>query len=135
MDAIYSVNWLEKWWTPERNAIGHTPARFKRTGVGTNGILECKFLSENAHHAANHINPAGTYFCAFSVVAGLEHGQPVRQRGHQIVVLWHTCYCLLKSKNTDGKRVRSGLKTLMVREYGPESRNAAVEFTHAVHTL
>jgi hypothetical protein len=35
-------------WMPERNAIGHTPARFKRAGVGTNGILECKFMSENA---------------------------------------------------------------------------------------
>jgi hypothetical protein len=51
LDAIYSVNWLGKW-TPERNAIGHTPARFKRAGVGTNGILECKLLPENAHHAS-----------------------------------------------------------------------------------
>jgi hypothetical protein len=33
----------------EMNAIGHTPARFKRAGVGTNGILECKYLSKNAH--------------------------------------------------------------------------------------
>jgi hypothetical protein len=29
---------------PERNAIGHTHARFKRAGVGTNGILELKCL-------------------------------------------------------------------------------------------
>jgi hypothetical protein len=28
--------------TLERNAIGHTHARFKRASVGTNGILECK---------------------------------------------------------------------------------------------
>jgi hypothetical protein len=27
-------------WTLERNVIGHTPARFKRAGVGSNGILE-----------------------------------------------------------------------------------------------
>jgi hypothetical protein len=40
---------LEKEWTPERNTIGHTHACFKQTGVGSNGILECKFLSENAH--------------------------------------------------------------------------------------
>jgi hypothetical protein len=33
----------------ERNAIGHTRVRFKRTCVGSNGILECKFLSEKAH--------------------------------------------------------------------------------------
>jgi hypothetical protein len=33
----------------ERNAIGYTHLRFKRTCVGSNGILECKFLSENAH--------------------------------------------------------------------------------------
>jgi hypothetical protein len=26
------------------NAIGHTRVRFKRTCVGSNGILECKFL-------------------------------------------------------------------------------------------
>jgi hypothetical protein len=26
------------------NGIGHTPTRLKRAGVGTNGILECKFL-------------------------------------------------------------------------------------------
>jgi hypothetical protein len=31
-------------WTPERNAIGHTPDRFKRSkGVKLNGILECQF--------------------------------------------------------------------------------------------
>jgi hypothetical protein len=42
---------LVKKGTPERNVIGHTPARFKRAGVGTNGILECKFLSKNAHRA------------------------------------------------------------------------------------
>jgi hypothetical protein len=29
---------------PEKKAIGHTLARFKRAGVGTNGILECKVL-------------------------------------------------------------------------------------------
>jgi hypothetical protein len=37
-------------WTPERNAIGHTLAHFKRSnGVKLNGILEFKFLPENAH--------------------------------------------------------------------------------------
>jgi hypothetical protein len=35
--------------TPERNAVGHMNYRFKRAGVGTNGIIECKFLSKNAH--------------------------------------------------------------------------------------
>jgi hypothetical protein len=34
---------------PERNAIGHTLAGLKLAGVGTNGILECKFLSQNEH--------------------------------------------------------------------------------------
>jgi hypothetical protein len=38
-------------WTPERNAMGHTPDHFKRAGVGTNGIRECKFLSETVHRA------------------------------------------------------------------------------------
>jgi hypothetical protein len=38
-------------WTPEKNAIGHTPARLKRACAGTNGILECKFLSKNARRA------------------------------------------------------------------------------------
>jgi hypothetical protein len=33
------------------NAIGRTHVRFKRASVGSNGILECKFLSENAHRA------------------------------------------------------------------------------------
>jgi hypothetical protein len=33
-------------WTPERNVIGHTPARLKRAGVGTKGILECNVLSK-----------------------------------------------------------------------------------------
>jgi hypothetical protein len=33
----------------ERNAIGHTHVRLKRTCVGSNGILECEFLSKNAH--------------------------------------------------------------------------------------
>jgi hypothetical protein len=31
------------------NAIGNTHARFKQAGVGTNGILKCKFLTKNAH--------------------------------------------------------------------------------------
>jgi hypothetical protein len=31
------------------NAIGHTHVRFKRTCVGSNDILECGFLSKNAH--------------------------------------------------------------------------------------
>jgi hypothetical protein len=31
-------------------AIGRTLACFKRAGVGINGILECNFLSKNAHH-------------------------------------------------------------------------------------
>jgi hypothetical protein len=34
---------------PERNAIGHTQARFKQAGVGTKRILERKYLSKNAH--------------------------------------------------------------------------------------
>jgi hypothetical protein len=38
--------------TSKRNAIGHTHVRFKRTCVGSNGILECKFLSENAHRTS-----------------------------------------------------------------------------------
>jgi hypothetical protein len=41
-------------WPLERNAIGRTPARFKRAGMGTNGILECKSLLENAHRTGHH---------------------------------------------------------------------------------
>jgi hypothetical protein len=38
-------------------------ARFKRAGVGTNGILECKFLSENTHRAiARRIKRVGNTF-------------------------------------------------------------------------
>jgi hypothetical protein len=62
-------------WTPERNAIVHTHVRFKRAGVGPNGILECKFLAKNAHRtsstfvsfahcaspAAKAKNPPGTH--------------------------------------------------------------------------
>jgi hypothetical protein len=36
----------------ERNVIGHTHVRFKRTCMGSNGILERGFLSENAHRTA-----------------------------------------------------------------------------------
>jgi hypothetical protein len=47
-DAIYSVNWYEKW-TPERNVIGHTLARASSEQAWeTNGILEYKFLSKRA---------------------------------------------------------------------------------------
>jgi hypothetical protein len=31
----------------------HACKSFKRTGVGSNGILECKFLSENAHRTSS----------------------------------------------------------------------------------
>ena len=48
LDTIYSVNRSEGV-TPERNAIGYTHVRLKRTCMGFNGILECKFLPENAH--------------------------------------------------------------------------------------
>jgi hypothetical protein len=48
LDTICIVNRYEEW-TPERNAIGHTPARFKRSRRGTNSSLECKFLSKVAH--------------------------------------------------------------------------------------
>jgi hypothetical protein len=34
------------------NAIGHTPTRFTRTGVGTNCILEREFLPKNAHRTS-----------------------------------------------------------------------------------
>jgi hypothetical protein len=42
-------------WTPERNAIGRTPGRLKRAGVGTNGILECKCLSKTPHRTNNTV--------------------------------------------------------------------------------
>jgi hypothetical protein len=32
--------------TPERKAIGHTLARFKRAGMGPNNILESKIVSK-----------------------------------------------------------------------------------------
>jgi hypothetical protein len=41
------------------NAIGHTRVRFKRTSVGSNGILECKFLPKNAHRAHGRFSPIG----------------------------------------------------------------------------
>jgi hypothetical protein len=44
-------------WTPERIAIGHKPAYFKRAGVGTNGILECNFLSKSAHRTFRVVKP------------------------------------------------------------------------------
>jgi hypothetical protein len=46
-DAIYSVDRQEKW-TSERNAIGRTPARFKRAAWEPIGILECKFCRKRA---------------------------------------------------------------------------------------
>jgi hypothetical protein len=46
-DMIYVDN--GKKWTSERNTIGHAHVRFKRTCMGSNGILECKILFENAH--------------------------------------------------------------------------------------
>jgi hypothetical protein len=46
---------------PERNASGHTPARFKRTCLGSNGIFECTFLSENAHRTV-HSSPGSNVF-------------------------------------------------------------------------
>jgi hypothetical protein len=42
---------VRKGGTREDYAFGRTPVCFKRAGVGTNGILECKFLSENEHRA------------------------------------------------------------------------------------
>jgi hypothetical protein len=48
LDGVYRGN-NKSQCTPERNTIGHTHARFKRAGVGTNDILECKCLSKNAH--------------------------------------------------------------------------------------
>jgi hypothetical protein len=47
-DMIYDDNGKSSG-LPERNAIGHTHDRLKRTCVGSNGILECNILSENAH--------------------------------------------------------------------------------------
>jgi hypothetical protein len=38
-------------WTSERNAIGHTHARLKQAGVGSNGILECKLMFKTEHRA------------------------------------------------------------------------------------
>jgi hypothetical protein len=35
--------------TQEKCHWSHAGKSFKRAGVGTNGILECGFLSENAH--------------------------------------------------------------------------------------
>jgi len=37
---------------------------FKRTCVGSNGILECKILSENAHRAIKHFQPSTPGWCA-----------------------------------------------------------------------
>jgi hypothetical protein len=37
--------------TREECHWSHACSSFKRAGVGTNGILECKFLSKNAHRA------------------------------------------------------------------------------------
>jgi hypothetical protein len=45
-------------WTPERNVIGHMRARFKRAGVGTNGIIDCEFLSKTRTvHIVKHLQP------------------------------------------------------------------------------
>jgi hypothetical protein len=53
--------------TPERNVIGHTLDRFKRAGVGTNGILECEFMSKNAHRTHSNSHSQGN--SAFDAVA------------------------------------------------------------------
>jgi hypothetical protein len=54
-DIIYNGN-DKRSWAPERNAIGsHACSSFKRTCVRSNGILECKLLSEKEHRT-NH-NP------------------------------------------------------------------------------
>jgi hypothetical protein len=39
----------------------HTCKSFKRAGVGTNGILECKFLSKNAHRTATAVFASSRY--------------------------------------------------------------------------
>jgi hypothetical protein len=43
---------------PERNAIGHTHVHFKRAGVGTTSILECKIGSNTEHNASSTVHPA-----------------------------------------------------------------------------
>jgi hypothetical protein len=71
LDGMTSVNLLEEW-TPERNDTGHTHVRFKRAGVGSNGI-QCKSAPKNAHrttawtHRHHHIDlqgsPAAVQLC------------------------------------------------------------------------
>jgi hypothetical protein len=47
----------------ERNTIGHTPARFKRAGVGTNGILGWKTFSvgKRAPYTCRSVHPNRTH--------------------------------------------------------------------------
>jgi hypothetical protein len=54
LDGVYGGNGKRQW-TPERNALGNTCARFKRAGVGTNGIPECKILSKPEHRASTQV--------------------------------------------------------------------------------
>jgi hypothetical protein len=42
----FTVPTGKRGWTPGRRAIGHARVRFKRTCVGSNGILEYRFLSK-----------------------------------------------------------------------------------------
>jgi hypothetical protein len=56
---------LEQEWTPERNAIGHTPARFKRTCVGSNGILECISAGKRAPYAHGREFESVALYCGW----------------------------------------------------------------------
>jgi hypothetical protein len=102
-DVIESVN-SKRQWSLEMYAIGvPTPARFKRAGVGTNGILECKILVENEHHAHSKQGRMHQWClvraCSGAKEEGGEEGE--RERG-----------------TARGEVVRDGVVKPAVREFG-----------------
>jgi hypothetical protein len=56
--------------TREECHWSHACKSVKRTGVGSNGILECKFLSENADRTRS--STAGCSFCSSLVYAAMD---------------------------------------------------------------